>query len=836
MQFLKLFSIHIAWLLRILFAARISVVSAVLGFYLFAEVDQAQNLLADTSWNSNLALAFLYWTLFLLATALIWAFPVHYAARWALEDDEWMLPKSVRSGLQPAELRRFSDAVRTRHGIAILYVPRLLGLVPFLAILAGLRGAADSVRHAALLPEAGQAKHLIAGLTAADIAAAIMFYLMIATRRRWCRALARRLDRIGQWRGRSGMGRQVLGLSAMASVAFSAILVLIAYGNPVLISFWVPRAALVPFLMGTLVLPFGLLARWSQKTGAPLVLIVIGTAILVTGSNVHFNDLRVLPGRGPSPVETRQIDLDQAVARWAEANGCTIDDLTRPCPPALIVAAEGGASRAAFAVGTIVGTILDNMPELGDPQELTSPARRIFALSGVSGGAFGAATIQAALWDSLEKDDAPPCRYPHRTWYRSAAHPPGTPFSWRECLQALTSGDYLSTAMIGIAFRDNFAPPLGTGWTLPDRAALLEQSWERHYDFVVNSGSTWLSSGSSCDEAAQSGLCRRFGYLADHPALARKPAAWLPLLFLNGTSVQTGRRIITADLVPTKASADLPSRDPIYSQAYDLFEAMSSECPTSGRDVKNQTCYDVGQGSADHPALRDAPDLRLSTAALTSARFPVISPAGAITAKGSRVFGDRIVDGGFFENSGVSTALDIARALESRHVEPLILWVLNEPQRSGAPVFVPPRPTVTPLVGEAASRKLSTRVLGILSAPFDTLVNTREGHSAEVAEFASQTVNRFSNPSGGYDQGFFKIGVFAVPNLKRPDQPTPDEELHCSAIWGKTLDMPEVTMSWWMSPTIQADLDAQLCGADNLIQLRELLQRLRSRAVFAGPT
>ncbi len=832
----KRFWIHTVWLLRILVAARISVVSAALGFYLFAEVDQAQNLLADTSWNSNVALAVLYWTVFLAATAFIWAFPIHYAARRTLDDDAWMLPRRVRSGMPAAELRRFTEAVRARHRIAILCVPRLLGLVPFLAVLAGLHGAAGSVEHAALLPEAGQANRLIISLAAADVVTAILFYLMVATRRRWSRGLARRFEEVGRRRGYGGMGQRALGFSAVASIVFSGVLVLIAYGNPVLISFWVPRAALVPFLMGTLVLPFGLLSRWSQKTGVPLMGLVIGLAIVVTGSNVHFNDLRVLPGRGPFAVDTRQLDLDRAVSRWAEANGCTVGDTTRPCPPALIVAAEGGASRAAFAVGTIVGTILDDMPELGDPPDLTSPARRIFALSGVSGGAFGAATIQAALWDSLEKDDAPPCRYPHRTWYHSAVHPAGTPFSWRECLQALTSGDYLSTAMIGIAFRDNFAPPLGTGWTLPDRAALLEQSWERHYDFVVNSGSTWLSSGSSCDGAARSGLCRRFGYLADHPALARKPAAWLPLLFLNGTSVQTGRRIITADLVPTVASADGLSRDPVYSQAYDLFEAMSSECPALGRDVKDQTCRTAGQGGADDPALRDAPDLRLSTAALTSARFPVISPAGAIYAKGSRVFGDRLVDGGFFENSGVSTALDIAKALESRHVVPLILWVLNEPQRSGTPVFVPPRPTVTPLVGEAASRKLSTRVLGILSAPFDTLINTREGHSAEVTELASETVNRFSNPSGGYDPGFFKIGVFAIPDLTRPDRPTPEEERHCSAIWGKKLEMPEVSMSWWMSPTIQADLDAQLCGADNRTQLRTLLQRLRTRATFAGPT
>ena len=61
-------------------------------------------------------------------------------------------------------------------------------------------------------------------------------------------------------------------------------------------------------------------------------------------------------------------------------------------------------------------------------------------------------------------------------------------------------------------------------------------------------------------------------------------------------------------------------------------------------------------GAADRPLLRDAPDLRLSTAALLSARFPIISPAGVLRNDADASFGDRVVDGGYFENSGLSTA------------------------------------------------------------------------------------------------------------------------------------------------------------------------------------
>ncbi len=91
---------------------------------------------------------------------------------------------------------------------------------------------------------------------------------------------------------------------------------------------------------------------------------------------------------------------------WKAANGCTQSE----CPPALIVAAEGGASRAAFMAATVIGHLIDRDGDLGDGPALTSPGRRVFAFSGVSGGVFGSAVFRAALSDAAEKGVAtPPC-------------------------------------------------------------------------------------------------------------------------------------------------------------------------------------------------------------------------------------------------------------------------------------------------------------------------------------------------------------------------------------------------------------------------------------------
>ena len=100
---------------------------------------------------------------------------------------------------------------------------------------------------------------------------------------------------------------------------------------------------------------------------------------------------------------------------------------------------------------------------------------------------------------------------------------------------------------------------------------------------------------------------------------------------------------------------------------------------------------------------RDGPDIRLSTAALISAQFPVVSPAGVIRAKERPGFGDRVVDGGYFENGGLTTALDVATALKAEGVTPFILRIQNEPIAPPGEQIVPPRADPTPQSRQTAT-------------------------------------------------------------------------------------------------------------------------------------
>ena len=73
----------------------------------------------------------------------------------------------------------------------------------------------------------------------------------------------------------------------------------------------------------------------------------------------------------------------------------------------------------------------------------------------------------------------------------------------------------------------------------------------------------------------------------------------------------------------------------------------------------------------------------LSTAATNSARFPVISPPGAVRNAKHNVV-DRIVDGGYIENYGAITAMELAVAINAVRPElaPFVLIISNDPDEN----------------------------------------------------------------------------------------------------------------------------------------------------------
>ncbi len=796
---------------RVLWACRVSVVSAVLGVFLFQVAGPAQNLFADTSWNANIFGAIGFWSSVFVALFVVWAFPVHYGARWTLDDDAWLVSASLRRKLrqQPhgmEDLVLLEATLREDHGFAIKWVPRVLGVLPFVAFAIGIGHALATQWASNGLAEGKETLTQLYILLAANVATAVAFVVFVIYRQSLIDYMSCKIP--GWPKDKDPLETFIWG-SLLATFA----IFVLAYHFPFIPATILPRALLIPFLLGSLVLILSWMQRCAHRDGIPYITFAVVGCLVVTGLNVHFNDLRTVSVATSSPAK-RQIDLVTAVERWKNANECE----AKACPPPLIIAIDGGASRAAFTAATFVGEILDRMPSA--PGHL-SPARRIFAMSGVSGGSVGAVAIRTALVDAMSAPSgAPPCRNSYRTWFHAEEVGPGKrPFTWRDCLQALVTGDYLSPVFIGLGFRDNFAPArfiVAGPSLLDDRAALLERAFEQHYEAVV--GASGAASG-----ATEVGLRRRFGYLPLTYEKTTDDKSWVPLLLLNVTSVQTGRRIVVSDLASAYPDR---ARKPkgLYTQAYDLFEMMSSPCKKP--DFQGQDC-DPGNAPGTPRFDLDAPDISLSTAAVASARFPVISPAGAVSVTDAPGYGDRLVDGGYFENSGDTTALDIATALLEYGLQPIILSISNDPERKVEDVSVPQRPVVTPFVGPSGN-DFQARLFGLLSVPFQALLNTRDGHAAEAKDLVVRTFAECQQTTCRSSK-FYKLGIAAVPDLAPDPNADPRDKEQCKDIWTKDeVDVAEIALSWWLSSSLQAELDAQRCTKENRDTLLELMQRLGS--------
>ena len=185
--------------------------------------------------------------------------------------------------------------------------------------------------------------------------------------------------------------------------------------------------------------------------------------------------------------------------------------------------------------------------------------------------------------------------------------------------------DFISPVLAAYLFGDLLRQFPVLHWVPGGRGRVLEQTWEQDWQDV------WSQ------RSVPRGKINRF----EQPFLDlyRGDALYeLPLLFLNGTTVEDGKRAIAS---------------PVRARHVDAFDLFNDRLVTRG--------------------------LRLSTAVHNSARFPFVSPPGFIEQLSQRGLSDRdagkplselerlawgrVVDGGYFENSGAATALEIVEQI-----------------------------------------------------------------------------------------------------------------------------------------------------------------------------
>jgi hypothetical protein len=288
--------------------------------------------------------------------------------------------------------------------------------------------------------------------------------------------------------------------------------------------------------------------------------------------------------------------------------------------PVIFVATEGGGVRAAYWTAAVLTSLTDTIPAFDD---------HTFAISAVSGGALGSTVYDALL-----------LRHPHTTTKLDDYQPQmNEQHSLRFAAKQMLSEDSLAPTLAAMTQPDlaqRFIPfPL-----LPDRARALEGGWEHAWRTTV------AQHDGKEDDTFAGGFLAMMRGREDH----------LPSLFLNGTIVETGQRIVASNL-----HVDGDSGEPL-ADAVDLFEAIGA-------------------------------DVRVSTAVDNSTRFTYVSPAGTLRraqngnggsplecAPGQRC--EHVVDGGYFENSGSATISDILRLLShSRYasrIRPHVIFIQFE--------------------------------------------------------------------------------------------------------------------------------------------------------------
>ena len=231
--------------------------------------------------------------------------------------------------------------------------------------------------------------------------------------------------------------------------------------------------------------------------------------------------------------------------------------------------------------------------------------KQVFFISGVSGGSLGAAAFTTLLANNPSERIPLSCPHPNafdRSRYREG--------QYQKFLQEFFAADFLAPVvretLLGDLFRSII--PVSLGNSSNDRGVVLERAWEQAWQATCREYKDMCVSGPNLQSPLNS---------------LTSQTSWSPLLLLNGVHQETGKRLITS----TARISD-----------HDLVDAM---------DFNALVRHEV----------------RISTAVLNSARFPIISPSGALmrrTEDNKRQPVGHVIDGGYFDNNGTLTSLEAA--------------------------------------------------------------------------------------------------------------------------------------------------------------------------------
>jgi hypothetical protein len=458
---------------------------------------------------------------------------------------------------------------------------------------------------------------------------------------------------------------------------------------------------------------------------------------------------------------TIQIDQRAPVreffTKWATK--CATDP-NLPARP-IIVAISGGATRAGIW-GAHVLTAVDAAAGVGNSG--------IFAVSSVSGGSLGAAAYMAIM-RAYDGPCQEPAFGPSRVGMLLAKV--NNEDLGGDALGPLLAGTLLSDAPRGLFSPVAALVRLASGLQPHggDRAEALERAFE----------SLWA------EDLRRSGLLDKGIPLFSDGFLSLfykdgKVIPGMPAWIVNGTDLATGGRMLTTPF-DSRIGSDWPFR-----------------------------------ASSDALGLLDA-DVPISTAINNGARFPYLEPSGELIAATDRKSQLRrgrpeLLDGAYFDNEGLVTAMELADWLKrqkwhNRPVEPIIVQATADadlhPAYQASVVRCPDRPVDVPTDPPPSRRTLE------LLVPVLGLYHTVGAHAAVVLREAR---DKYCAPDGR--NAFFHFYLFTPPD-------------------------GDIPLNWLLSPSTvmairnQLSLNGKPDGNGNDAEYRSLIATLRGDVATAEP-
>jgi hypothetical protein len=605
----------------VLYTCRAAALVVAIGAILIAETDQARDMVLITASDATT------WAeIGLIACVLAWAMASWFWSRLTLD-----LAFASPAPPQNSPWREFV------HAAWVDNVPRLLGAAAVWSV------AVAFFRSARALELAGsEAVDFYESRARFCVWAGVGLYAIFVLRRPILRWLfpgwqADRPVRLAKTRHRYRKVHHVLSKTGTC-------LLLAAVISTPLFSYWfledpVAAAAFfgdavraVLFGLAILVTVLGALVLFGEYRRLPLFSGAILATVIVPVACSDTHDVRLCRDASrcadlvaKADHSDNRMSLRQTFGEWWKENAA--EQLTKPLdtndgpndivvPPLIMVAAAGGASRAAYWTTQVLGELAEREPNF---------VRRLFMISGVSGGSLGATVFRSLIEEDRRAnggEDSPGL---------ADAAKRGGEFVGHDFLgPAMATGLYVDIPFAPISFwRDIVAM---------DRAVALEKSWEHAWDDRKPTQN--LKNAFAWSD----GFVRTFGS-------SQRP--W-PILVLNGTSVEKGKRILTSNIRFWEGTFGSTMSQP--ENRYDALAMLQSDVP-------------------------------ISTAVTMSARFPVISPSGGLRDRAGKLVG-RVVDGGLFENFGALTADEVVRYVAHRLPEartlkkpvvPIVILISSDP-------------------------------------------------------------------------------------------------------------------------------------------------------------